>query len=247
MKKIYVLKVGTTFPAVEAQFGDFDDWTAAALGVGADAGAGAAIGVVDVEGGDDFPPIESCAAVVITGSHSMVTDNLPWSVALEAWLRSALETDLPILGVCYGHQLLGRAAGGEVGNHPKGKEIGTVDVTLLPEVESDPLFQSLPKTFAVHTTHRQSVLRLPPGATRLAGNDYEPNHAYRLRDMAYGVQFHPEYSADIMRAYIEGQREELEKAGKDVAALLAEVRDTPFAAKLIRDFSALVSQREGLG
>lgn len=239
VKKIYVLKVGTTFPAVEAQFGDFDDWTAAALG------SGTAVGLVDVEGGDDLPPIESCAAVVITGSHSMVTDNLPWSVKLEAWLRGALETDLPILGVCYGHQLLGRAAGGEVGDHPKGKEIGTVDLTLLPEAESDPLFQNLPKTFPVHATHRQSVLRLPEGATRLASNAYEPNHAYRLREMAYGVQFHPEYNVDIMRAYIEGQREELEKAGKDVAALLAEVRDTPVAAQLIRHFAAMVSLREG--
>lgn len=234
MKTLYIMKVGTTFPAIKAQYGDFDQWTARALG------EGVTIGVVDVEHGAALPAIESCAGVVITGSHSMVTDNLPWSVQLEQWLRDALKAALPILGVCYGHQLLARAAGGDVANHPQGKEVGTVAIQRLPACDGDPLLGALPSSFLAHTTHLQSVLTLPVGAIRLASNRFEPNHAFRLGERAYGVQFHPEYSVDIMRAYIEAQQEPLESAGRDVAVLLDGVRDTPDAAQVMTRFVDLV-------
>lgn len=238
MKKLYILKVGTTFPALAKQLGDFDAWTAAGL-----EGMSVPIAVWDVELGAALPNPEQCAGVVITGSHAMVTDSLPWSVAIENWIPSLLNANIPLLGICYGHQLLARAAGGEVGYHPQGKEIGTVAVELLPVALQDPLFQTLPDQFRAHATHAQTVLGLPPGATRLAGNSFEPNHAFTLGGCAWGVQFHPEYSADIMRGYIQAQASSLEKAGKDVAALLAGVAETPVAAAVLRNFATLVATR----
>lgn len=234
MKQIVILKVGTTFPATGEQFGDFDDWTRAALG---DA---LPVRSVDVEHGEALPAVAQCAGVVITGSHSMVTDELPWSVATEVWLRTLLEAGTPIFGVCYGHQLLAKAAGGEVGYHPQGKEIGTVPIELLPAAQDDVIFADLPSSFLAHVTHSQTVLQLPPGATRLACNAFEPNHAYRLGEFAYGVQFHPEYSAAIMRSYIEQQADALTAAGRDVSAILDGVADTPVAASLLQRFVAMV-------
>lgn len=238
MKKLYILKVGSTFPATAAQFGDFDAWTAAGLGA-----MTVPISVWDVERGEDLPQPDQCAGVVITGSHAMVTDNLPWSVAIENWIPSLLDADIPLLGICYGHQLLARAAGGEVGYHPHGKEIGTVEVELLPAAALDLLFQNLPGPFLAHATHAQTVLRLPPGATRLAGNSFEPNHAFALGGCAWGVQFHPEYSAAIMRGYIQAQARSLETAGKAVVALLAGVTETPAAAAVLRNFATFVATR----
>lgn len=238
MKALYILKVGTTFPALAEQFGDFDDWTEAGLGA-----IPVPIAVWDVERGEALPNPEQCAGVVFTGSHAMVTDCLPWSVAIETWIPALLNAGIPLLGICYGHQLLARAAGGEVGYHPQGKEIGTVEVELLPAAAQDPLFQTLPDHFRAHATHAQTVLRLPPGATPLAGNSFEPNHAFALAGCAWGVQFHPEYSADIMRGYIQAQAPSLEKAGKDVAALLAGVAETPVAAAVLRNFATLVATR----
>jgi len=238
LKQLYIIKTGTTFPATLKQLGDFDTWTRVGLG-----GISTEIGIVDAENGAELPPAADCAGVVITGAHPMVTDDLPWSVAIEKWLPSQLATETPIFGICYGHQLLARAAGGEVGYHPRGKEIGTVDVKRLPEAEHDSLFGDLPASFPAHVTHAQTVLTLPPGATRLAANQHEPNHAFRLGTCAWGVQFHPEYTPEIMRFYIREQAGELAAAGLETEGLLQAVAPTPEAGGLLRKFAGLVAAR----
>jgi GMP synthase (glutamine-hydrolysing) len=237
MKRLYIIKVGTTFSSIAEQFGDFDVWTSAGLGSPA-----ADICVVDGEHGARLPVAEECAGVVMTGSHAMVTDDLPWSIKLEKWMPSLLDADVPFLGICYGHQLLARAAGGQVGYHPGGKEIGTVAVDLLPGCADDDLFRLLPKRFLAHATHSQTVLRLPPNAIRLAANNFEPNHAFRLGDRAWGVQFHPEYNTDIMRSYIVEQTDELGAAGVDVHKRLGAVAETPSAARMLRSFGRIVEE-----
>jgi len=240
LKRLYIIKTGTTFPATLAQLGDFDTWTREGLG-----GTTTEIGIVDAENGAKLPPAGDCAGVVITGAHPMVTDDLPWSIAIEQWLPSLLAAETPIFGICYGHQLLARAVGGTVGYHPRGKEIGTVVVSCLPEAEHDSLFRGLPASFLAHVTHAQTVLTLPPGAIRLAANGYEPNHAFRIGRCAWGVQFHPEYTADIMRAYIREQAGELAAAGMETEWLLQAVAPTPAAGGLLRTFAGLVAQRDG--
>jgi GMP synthase (glutamine-hydrolysing) len=238
MKKLYLIKAGTTFPATKKQFGDFDRWTATALG-----SVDIEVRIVDAEQGASLPPEEECAGVVITGSHAMVTDNVPWSVKLEKWIAFLLKASIPVFGICYGHQLLARAAGGRVGFHLHGKEIGTVRVQLLPDCSTDPIFQSLPKSILVHVSHSQAVLDLPKAATRLAAGTHEPNHAFRLGSCAWGVQFHPEYSADIMRSYIKEQTSELDSAGIDLSHLLNSVSETPIAAQILRRFAKFVNGR----
>ena len=238
MQKLYIVKTGTTFPETLKQLGDFDDWTRTALGETA-----VAVHTLDVENGTEFPPPNDCAGVVITGAHAMVTDDLPWSLALEHWIRALLPAEVPLFGICYGHQLLARASGGEVGFHPGGKEIGTVEVNCLEAADRDVLFRQLPGSFPAHVTHAQTVLTLPPGAIRLASNGFEPNHAFRLGPSAWGVQFHPEYSTDIMRAYIREQADDLEGAGRDVAGLLENVGPTPAATDLLKGFARLVAEQ----
>jgi GMP synthase (glutamine-hydrolysing) len=234
-RKIYIIKAGTTFLNTAKHFGDFDTWTASALGA-----VDVETCILDAEHGAALPSAEECAGVVVTGSHAMVTDELPWSVKLEKWIPSLLKARTPLFAICYGHQLLARAAGGKVGFHPRGKEIGTVQVQLLADCEKDLLFRSLPQTFLAHVVHSQSVLRLPPNATRLASNSYEPNHAFRVGECAWGVQFHPEYNACIMRSYIEEQAVELDSAGVNIPELLNAVEETPVAARILRDFALLV-------
>ncbi|MDM8543247.1 glutamine amidotransferase [Desulfococcaceae bacterium HSG9] len=239
MKKLFIIKTGSTFPATAKHFGDFEKWTADALGA-----ADVEICIFDAKHDMPLPAATECAGVVITGSHSWVTDNLPWSVKLEKWIVSLLEARTPLFGICYGHQLIAQAAGGLVGDCPRGQEIGTVAIHLLPECGDDALFQQLPQSFSVHATHSQTVQRLPPDAIRLAANNYEPNHAFRLGDCAWGVQFHPEFNAGIMRSYIKEQTDELESAGMDVSELLNSVIETPVAAKALRNFARIVEKRK---
>jgi GMP synthase (glutamine-hydrolysing) len=76
----------------------------------------------------------------------------------------------------------------------------------------------------------------------LAANAFEPNHAFRLGNFAWGVQFHPEYSADIMRSYIKEQAKELTSAGMNVSDLLRAVSETPVAAKTLTNFARIVEK-----
>jgi GMP synthase (glutamine-hydrolysing) len=231
MKKLFIIKAGSTFASTLDRFGDFEEWIAAGLGR-----VEMPVHVVDVVKGEPLPSREECGGVVVTGSHAMVTDNREWSLGIERWIPGLLQAEVPYLGICYGHQLLGRAAGGEVGFHPLGREIGSVEVTLTAEARADALFTGLPPAFRSHVIHAQSVLHLPPGAVRLAWNEHEPNHAFRVGVCAWGVQFHPEFSDEVMSAYIESQRLGLEYAGRDVEAMLRGVCGTPEAGEVLVNF-----------
>jgi GMP synthase (glutamine-hydrolysing) len=110
MLNILVIKTGSTLPSLLDRQGDFEDWVIAGLGVPRDQ-----VQVANVQAGDVLPEPDDVAGVVITGSHSMVTDHEPWSERAAAWLRRAVVRQTPVLGICYGHQLLAYALGGEVG------------------------------------------------------------------------------------------------------------------------------------
>ncbi len=234
---LYILKTGTTFSSIRKKHGDFDTWTISAL-----LPDGLPLKVLDVEHGEELPPFEQCLGAVITGSHAMVTDNLSWSLEVEQWLPSLVEREIPLLAICYGHQLLARAMGGEVGYHPRGIETGTVEITLDQECSEDPLLASLPRQFKAHTDHSQSITRLPKGAVCLAHSRHEPNHIIRIGPCAWGLQFHPEFSAAIMELYIRQQENKLSKSGLNIAGLLEGVCHTPAALGIARRFSGIVRQ-----
>jgi GMP synthase (glutamine-hydrolysing) len=239
MMRLYILKVGTASPGFSDRFGDYHIPTLDALGpVQVDTC------VLDVEHGAALPAVRDCAGVVMTGSPLMVTDDLPWSITLEKWIPSLLEARVPLLGICYGHQLIARAAGGRVAHHPGGKELGTVAVNLLADCVGDPLLGPMLSPFLAHVSHTQTVLDLPPGAVRLASNAFEPNHAFRLGDYAWGLQFHPEFTADITRFLVEKDAAKLESIGVDAKAVWQAVEETPIAAMTMRRFAAIVEDRD---
>ena len=210
--------------------GSFAHWIRVAAGLRDDD-----VVVVDVEHGEPLPTREGFAGAIVTGSGAMVTERLPWSEASASWLRDAAHAGLPLLGICYGHQLIAHALGGQVGYNPAGREMGTVDVDLA-DAGDDPLFAGLPSRFAVQATHLQTVLALPEGARLLATSRQDAACAFRWGQCAWGVQFHPEFSTTHMSGYIQARREALAGEGSDAAAMVRAVRATPLARQLLRRF-----------
>jgi GMP synthase (glutamine-hydrolysing) len=136
---------------------------------------------------------------------------------------------VPVLGVCFGHQLLGKAAGGNVVQNPRGREIGTVRVQLTEKGRRDPLFTwaaDAPE-IEVQATHLDAVDPLPPGATILASNENSAAQAFRLSETVAAVQFHPELWAEAMRDLIESRKDQLAAEGFDAKKLASEVHEVP--------------------
>lgn len=237
MRPLLIVKTGAAPPEIVARRGDFEDWIAARLAPGS-----IRIETVDVEAGGALPEITTLSGVVVTGSSAMVSERAPWSEAAAAWLAAAARAGTPVLGICYGHQLLAHGLGGEVGRNPRGREIGTATVDVA--APDDALFAGSPARLRVQETHRESVLRLPPGAVLLAGNRADPHQAFRVGERAWGVQFHPEFDADVMRGYLTARRAELIAEGLDADALLAACVDAPDGARLLARFAELLRDRE---
>ena len=234
---LLIVKLGDTIPDLAACRGGFETWIAAALG-------SAPVRIVDPRHDPQgLPGPAEISAAVITGSRSMVTDRAAWSEHTARWLAGVVAAGKPVLGICYGHQLLAHALGGEADWHPEGIEIGTVVVRKTPAAIADPLFAELPEVFHAQAVHRQTAVRLPPGAECLAHNDFEPHHAFRFGQAAWGVQFHPEFDAFAMRGYIRHLADALRNDGADPDAIARTVTDTPAAAAILARFGRFVMER----
>lgn len=235
-RRLVIVKTGSAEPEVRARRGDFEDWIAAGMQL-----RPADVTVIDVREGGSLPGPERLLGVVITGSAAFASQREPWSAATEDWLRPVVAAETPVLGICYGHQILAQALGGRVGPNPRGREMGTVTVDLGVAVRAaDPLLGHLPEEVIVQATHVESVLSLPDGATRLGSNDRDDNHAFRYGPRAWGVQFHPEFDADVMRGYVEERADVLRDEGFDPARLARETRDSPHGSAVLRRFSEIV-------
>jgi GMP synthase (glutamine-hydrolysing) len=145
-------------------------------------------------------PRDHCGYIV-TGSLSMVTARPVWSLKLTDFVLRVAERRVPLLGVCYGHQIVARALGGRVDWNPRGMEMGTHEVTLGPGSESHPLLYGLPDTFPANLSHAQSVLDPPAGAEVLASSANDPCQIMSWGDRVLTLQFHPEFDRWTMNAF----------------------------------------------
>ncbi|MDC0709645.1 glutamine amidotransferase [Stigmatella sp. ncwal1] len=240
MKNVVLLKAGDAAAPVRRSVGDYDRWFLQTLGL-----SGYRFDIIPSHQGAQLPvDLSGYDAVIMTGSPLSVTQLEPWMERAAAFMMDAADRGLPVLGVCFGHQLLAHAHGGRVERNPLGREIGTVEVLLTAQGQEDPLFHGLPSRLAVQATHEDIVVEPPSGATVLAGNANTAVQALAFRPHVRGVQFHPEVQPDAMRALIEARAERLEAeaiargqpAGERVPRLLAGIMPTPAGPRILTNF-----------
>ncbi len=234
-KNVLILKTGSTMPVLLSRRGDFDYLVISGMRLDT-----SEVLVVDATKYEPFPSPEKLSGVVITGSHEMVTEYHDWSERVAKWLPGIVEQRIPVLAICYGHQLLAHSLGGKIGDNPKGREYGTVDVFLETSARRDRLFEGFESPIAVHVSHAQSILELPAGATLLAANATDPHHAFVYGDCAWGVQFHPEFDADVTREYIHHHEKALQAEGQNPAEIFDNCRETTTGPRLLERFARIV-------
>ena len=236
LRELIIVKTGQAVPEARGDGRDFEHWFAAGLGMNA-----FDYRTIRVDQGEVLPPIESldhAAAVLVTGSPAMVSDRLEWSEATADWLAGAHAAKLPILGVCYGHQLLAHALGGTVGPNPAGRRMGRTVVEF--QDTRDPLTGGFVPSAAFNVSHLEVVLAPPQGARVLGKAAHDPCHALYFGNRSWGVQFHPEFDRRIMQSYIRARSKPLTAEGQDPAALIAGLDDNPDGRPFLARFAELV-------
>lgn len=229
-RPLLVLLTGTTLPTVRAAFGDFDAHFRHGVG-DAWAGPWTAADAQDVTVA--LPAIDELAGVIVSGSSSSVTERAPWMLRLEGWLRGAVDAELPLLGVCFGHQILAQALGGEVRRNPRGRRLGSISAR---RVDDDPLFDGVARELVVSVSHQDHVAVAPPGARPLVTAAHDELHAFAVGPRARAVQFHPEFRAGIVRGYVEARRDALRAEGQDPEVVLAGIVEPPDGPRILRNF-----------
>lgn len=232
--RMLILVAGQPASAVASRRGEYERFIREAIG-GAWSGAWA---THDVRSDAPMPGPRDADAYVITGSSSSVTERAPWMLRVEELVRGIAAAGAPLLGICFGHQLLAQALGGRVARNPRGREIGTV---RLDRVADDPLFAGLPRSFDVHGTHVDAVVELPPGAEVLATTALDRVASFRVGAALRGVQFHPEFDADIMREYLRARAALVRDEGGDPEALLARVHGGTRGVDVLRNWARRVA------
>jgi GMP synthase (glutamine-hydrolysing) len=160
--------------------------------------------------------------VVVLGGTMGAHDEAahPWLTTTRALLREAVRTQVPVLGVCLGHQLLAVALGGEVRRNPAGRTVGPVPFRPTAEAAHDPLVGGLGgDVLALH--HNDDVVtRLPAGADRLATAPDGTVQAARFGPVAWGVQCHPEATPEVYAGWLAPDADAAERAGLAAARAL---------------------------
>ncbi|MFM5345818.1 glutamine amidotransferase-related protein [Aeromonas veronii] len=187
--------------------------------------------------------LHECDAWLITGSRHDAYSDIPWIQALRAWIRQAHDADVKLAGVCFGHQVIAQALGGEVVKSTKGWGLG---VSVHPMLADEPWMAPARDQIRILASHQDQVALLPPGATRLAGNDFCPNFMFLQGNNIVAIQGHPEFSVEYNRALIERRRGLLpdERYQSSLSSLEGEV-DSATMMQWLLQFLGILPLRAG--
>jgi GMP synthase-like glutamine amidotransferase len=218
--------------------GDFPEWFESLLG-----DVVTPLDTFDATGCDLPDDPSTCDAYIISGSASSVYDDEPWISGLEEFIRGVVEADVPIFGICFGHQVLAKAMGGTVERAENGWGIG---VHTMHVHEDRTWMNTGAESVKLLMSHQDQIVELPDNAIVLGSSDHCENYLVEFTPTAVGIQGHPEFPLAFAEVLYEDKREVVGDLADDAIASLEIPTDADTVAAWIRNVlsgSGRVSRR----
>lgn len=199
--KLTILEVGNVPDNLLPQFGTYPAMFEQMF---AEAGAGLDIETISIIQGAPLPPLDEVEAVLIPGSVFGVYDDQPWMEPLREFIRHAYAANIPMVGVCFGHQIIADALGGDVGKSEKGWCIGR---HVYDFAQTPGFVGGLGPSIAIAASHQDQVKTPPAEAEVFLASNFTPNAGLIYKNgVTMSVQPHPEFGRDYVMALAEVRR-----------------------------------------
>jgi len=170
-----------------------------------------------IDGSISPDDLDGYEAAIIGGSKLGVYDDIPNKNALKDFIKKAAKSGLPVLGICFGAQLIAETLGGKVVKDIERQEFGTFEIQKTEQGIEDFLMEGLPKKFLAQCSHNDRVVLMPNGSISLAKSARCPIQTFKIPGTKiYCVQFHPERSKETFQEFL---KYEIEQPVDDKKAL----------------------------
>jgi len=183
---IGILQTGESPDALRPEMGDYPDFFETLL-----AGRGLTFRRFRVMSMDFPADIHDCDGWLITGSRFGAYEDHPFIKPLEEFIRAAYAGHVPVVGICFGHQIIAQAMGGKVEKFSGGWSVGPTEYDFGGQ------------TMTLNAWHQDQVTQKPEAATRIASTNFCQNAALLYDDRMFTVQPHPEFTADFVQGLID--------------------------------------------
>lgn len=179
--QIGILQTGASPDALRADHGDYPDFFERLL-----AGRGLTFRRFHVEAMEFPQDVHDCDGWLITGSRHGAYEDHPFIKPLEEFIRRAYAAHVPVVGICFGHQIIAQAMGGKVERYEGGWSVGPTTYDFGGE------------SYTMNAWHRDQVVQVPQGACVVGRNDFCRNAALLYDDRIFSVQAHPEFRNEFV-------------------------------------------------
>ena len=157
---------------------------------------------------------DECAAWVCTGSRYSAYDTMPWISRLLQLIREIEKSRVPFVGICFGHQMLAQALGGEVAKAENGWGVGVLPLEII---SREAWMQPPRAEVRIQHMHQDQVQRLPPGSVVLGRSPHCEVGMFRVGETMLGIEGHPEFTPEFSEALIRARRERIGAERSDAA------------------------------
>ena len=192
MKKVVILSAGPGLPEIVELYGHSSEWIPNIL-----SSKNLDFVIKNVYNNDECT-IDDGDVWIITGSKYSVYENVPWINNLVDFVKLLIKNKKPVLGICFGHQVIAKSIGANVIKNPLGWELGSYSINLTDSGLNHNLFSGINNRDIVYESHQDVVVNLPSDVNILA-NTKKSIQSFQYKNNIYGVQFHPEFSWEVTR------------------------------------------------